>query len=73
MGRKNKLEPAPALKHYKLVILGDTAVGKSSLIEYETHGKDLDCMQPTFVSSYCCISPKECIRFDSWEVAGREW
>lgn len=61
------------LNRYRLVILGDSAVGKSSLINYHIHGKDIDFMKATFVATFWSIFPKKSLRFDSWEVAGREW
>lgn len=72
MGRMIEAEPPSVMEHYKLVILGDSTVGKSSLLHYEIHGKDIDCIKPTFVACLWSVYPREFIKFDLWEVAGQE-
>lgn len=40
------------IERYRLVILGDSAVDKSSLINCHIHGKDLDFIKATFVATF---------------------
>lgn len=60
------------LKRYKLVILGATSVGKSSLVSYYINGKASNVEEKTLVASFSSLSLDKAVKFDAWEVAGEE-
>ncbi|XP_034473781.1 ras-related protein Rab-5A-like isoform X2 [Drosophila innubila] len=60
------------IERYKLVILGDATVGKSSIVASYTMGKDLSYVESTLVASFTSIYLDKSVRFDTWEVAGQE-
>lgn len=49
---ENEAEFPWIMDRYRLVILDDSAVGKTSLINYHIHGKDLDFIKATFVATF---------------------
>jgi len=60
---------------FKLVLLGDTAVGKSSLVLRFVKGQFLDCQESTigaaFLTQTVALS-NETVKFEIWDTAGQE-
>jgi len=55
----------------KLVIIGDSGVGKSSIIRRYILGYDTYNMQPTIGGAYHIITIDD-VKFDIWDTAGQE-
>ena len=63
-------------KSYKMVLLGDTSVGKSSFIHRYISGEYLDYQEPTIGASFMTkniITPDESTKkLEIWDTAGQE-
>lgn len=65
-------------RHYKLVLLGDSSVGKSCLVTQFVRGEFHDFQEPTigaaFLTSQLQVddSPSGLIRLEIWDTAGQE-
>jgi len=64
---------------YKLVLLGDTSVGKSSIASQYIQGTFSDFQEPTIGAAFMCKdtninfngTDRKC-RFEIWDTAGQE-
>ena len=60
---------------YKLVILGDTSVGKSSIVQRFAHNSFFEFQEPTIGAAFVCKDievDNEKIRVEIWDTAGQE-
>jgi small GTP-binding protein len=61
--------------NYKLVLLGDSAVGKSSLVSRFVRDEFSDAPQPTIGAAFLTKTVKcddTLIKFEIWDTAGQE-
>mmetsp|Transcript_60485 Transcript_60485/g.129769 ORF Transcript_60485/g.129769 Transcript_60485/m.129769 type:complete len:199 (+) Transcript_60485:76-672(+) len=61
--------------HYKLVILGDTATGKSCLVVRFAKGVFHEAQEPTIGAAFMtqAVKLEECtVKFEIWDTAGQE-
>ena len=64
-----------SIEKYKLVILGETAVGKSSIIQQYVNNKFTNLHQPTIGGLYFSKQVEvdgKVIKFEIWDTAGQE-
>ncbi|KAI9271366.1 ras family-domain-containing protein [Sporodiniella umbellata] len=63
------------MKHVKLVLLGESAVGKSSIVLRFVNRQYFDNREPTigaaFLTQKCCVEDRS-IKFEIWDTAGQE-
>ena len=60
---------------YKVVFLGDTGVGKSSIIVKFTHDEFYEFIEPTIGAAFSTKivdTPTGCVNFEIWDTAGQE-
>lgn len=61
---------------FRIIIIGDSTVGKSSLLKYFTEGKSAEICDPTvgvdFYAKIIEISPGVLIKLQLWDTAGQE-
>uniref|UniRef100_A0A9J2Q8D3 Uncharacterized protein n=1 Tax=Ascaris lumbricoides TaxID=6252 RepID=A0A9J2Q8D3_ASCLU len=61
---------------YRLILIGDSTVGKSSLLKYFTEGKTAEIIDPTvgvdFYARVIEIKPGYRIKLQLWDTAGQE-
>ena len=60
---------APKVFQFKLVLLGDSAVGKSSLVLRFVRGQFFEYQESTIGGEGPCQKPLEC----HWNPEGEEW
>lgn len=70
--------PAPRTRHYKLVLLGDSSVGKSCLVAQFVRGEFHDFQEPTIGAAFLTAtialddSSNNTVRLEIWDTAGQE-
>lgn len=61
---------------YRLILIGDSTVGKSSLLKYFTEGKTAEISDPTvgvdFYTRMVEIRPDLRVKLQLWDTAGQE-
>uniref|UniRef100_A0A914HYT1 Ras-related protein Rab-39B n=1 Tax=Globodera rostochiensis TaxID=31243 RepID=A0A914HYT1_GLORO len=61
---------------YRIILIGDSTVGKSSLLRYFTEGKNAEISDPTvgvdFYARMVEIKPNYRIKLQLWDTAGQE-
>lgn len=61
--------------NYKIVLIGDSGVGKSSLVGYITNNRNINEMYPTVGAAYTTkdfIVGEQKIKINIWDTAGQE-
>jgi len=67
--------PAPKTCHFKLVLLGDTAVGKSCLVVRFVRDEFFDFQEPTIGAAFLTQTvtlDDATVKFEIWDTAGQE-
>jgi len=61
---------------YRIILIGDSTVGKSSLLRYFTEGRSAEISDPTvgvdFYARMVEIKPNYRIKLQLWDTAGQE-
>lgn len=57
---------------YKLVLLGDTSVGKSCIVLRLVRDEFYNFQEPTIGSAFMTYNLNDDVRFDIWDTAGQE-
>jgi Ras-related protein Rab-39B len=61
---------------FRVILVGDSMVGKSSLLKYFTEGKFLDACDPTvgvdFFARLIEVKPGSRVKLQLWDTAGQE-
>lgn len=61
---------------YRIILIGDSTVGKSSLLRYFTEGRSAEISDPTvgvdFYARLLEIKPDFRIKLQLWDTAGQE-
>uniref|UniRef100_A0A7S1A7Y9 Uncharacterized protein n=1 Tax=Noctiluca scintillans TaxID=2966 RepID=A0A7S1A7Y9_NOCSC len=70
------LEASPKTFHFKLVLLGDTSVGKSCLVVRFAKGEFYEYQEPTigaaFLTHSVNLEDDVVVKFELWDTAGQE-
>jgi small GTP-binding protein len=65
----------PTSRHFKIVLLGDTSVGKSCLVTQFVRGEFHDYAEPTIGAAFLTQTlslEDDVIKFEIWDTAGQE-
>eukprot|EP00306_Pavlova_sp_CCMP459_P019611 CAMPEP_0185199148 /NCGR_PEP_ID=MMETSP1140-20130426/44497_1 /TAXON_ID=298111 /ORGANISM="Pavlova sp., Strain CCMP459" /LENGTH=230 /DNA_ID=CAMNT_0027766397 /DNA_START=57 /DNA_END=747 /DNA_ORIENTATION=- len=74
-GRSSSTRSSPRPLHYKVVLLGESAVGKSCLVLQFAHGRFPDGHEPTMGASFLSktvTSGETPVKLEIWDTAGQE-
>ena len=66
---------SPKVYHFKLVLLGDTAVGKSCLVVRFVHDEFYEFQEPTIGAAFLSqtvVLDDSTVKFEIWDTAGQE-